>query len=91
MRDVDDWSSWEQHPDNIYCGRYNPSLANHGFGNPYSVRTYGRQLAVKLYVENIVPTITNDQLSILRKKRVFGCWCAQNELCHTDSLINLLS
>ena len=90
MRDVTDWESWSRDPDNIYCGRPHALLGDNGFGNDYRVATYGRQRAVELYKANTLPSITGTQLVVLSSRRVFGCWCHQDEVCHTDLLIKLL-
>ena len=90
MSQINDWEKWIANPQNLYVGRYHPILGNNGFGNPFKVAKYGRQRAVEMYETLCVPNFTDNQLSFLRGKQVFGCFCKFSELCHCDSILKVL-
>jgi hypothetical protein len=59
------------------------------WGNPYSVKKYGREKAIQLYREKLLasPLLLN-QLHQLRGKTL-GCWCKPDK-CHGDVLVELV-
>lgn len=60
------------------------------WGNPYSVKEYGRDKALQLYREYIDKKIESGELDIseLRGKNL-ACFCPLNENCHADILLEL--
>ena len=79
---------------NIYIGRSCTmggwNLKESKWANPFSVKEYGRDKALKLYEEHIrnTPKLWN-QLEELDGK-ILGCWCKPDP-CHGDILIKLLN
>lgn len=71
-------------PDAIYVGR--PSR----WGNPYQVKKYGRDEALRLYNIHLTAKIQNepDFLTPLAG-RDLACWCKLDEACHADILMRL--
>ena len=91
MRTVSDWGKWCSNPNNLYVGRPHPILGSGGgFGNPYQVKKYGRKQAVELYKHYCLPKLTSIQIETLQTKRVYGCWCNPDELCHSDLLLGFV-
>lgn len=77
----------------VYIGRQcnmgGWSLATSKWANPYSVKEYGRELALYKYEQYIRSNTTlMSQLEELRGKTL-GCWCKPDP-CHGDILIKLL-
>ena len=60
------------------------------WGNPFSVETYGRKVAVEKYGQRLKQLIAEGEidLSELRGKNL-ACWCGLNEACHADVLLEL--
>jgi hypothetical protein len=60
------------------------------WGNPYLVREYGREEAIRLYRERLIHR--RDLLVRLPELRgkVLGCWC-KPERCHGDVLAELVA
>lgn len=67
----------------IYIGR--PSK----WGNPFDVKKYGRQEAIRRYEEWIrgQPQLLEDLHEL--EGKVLGCWCKPKD-CHGDVLVRLL-
>lgn len=72
------------HPNYYYVGR--PTV----WGNPYSVKRYGREDAIRLYREWIMTQpLLLEMLPKLRGK-MLGCYCAPLA-CHADVLAELVN
>ena len=81
-----DRESWANTPGNLYCGRSTPTIQGE-FGNPYTVREYGREMAIDLYKKLALPNITHEQKQKVKAASFVGCFCEPGLACHTDSLI----
>jgi hypothetical protein len=59
------------------------------WGNPYSVKDYGREEAVSMYREHVLDS--EELLSRLGEidGETLACWCKPDELCHGDVLLRL--
>lgn len=63
------------------------------WGNPYTVKDYGRDKCIEMYREYIVQRLEKDPL--LRKElaslrgQVLGCYC-KPQACHGDVLVELM-
>lgn len=63
------------------------------WGNPYTVKDYGRDECIKMYREYIIQKLEKDPL--LRKElaslrgQVLGCYC-KPQACHGDVLVELM-
>ena len=63
------------------------------WGNPYTVKDYGRDECIKMYREYIIQKLEKDPL--LRKElaslrgQVLGCYCKPHA-CHGDVLVELM-
>lgn len=79
-------------PDTIYVGRdrNGRGTARHPFGNPYKVKDYGLQEALRLYVEYLRqnPELMRRIKSELRGRNL-ACWCSLDEQCHVDILLKI--
>jgi hypothetical protein len=81
-------------PNVVYIGRrwtmggYN--LPDSPWKNPYTVKRYGREVAVELYRQHILSSV--EMLSRLDELagKTLGCWCKLDERCHGDVLLELL-
>ena len=77
----------------VYVGRrmVYQNLEASKWMNPYSVKKYGRDVALQMYRKYIINKISNKELDIeeLRGKSIY-CWCKEDEPCHVDILIELL-
>lgn len=60
------------------------------WGNPFSIETYGRELAVEKYRQELKRSIAGGEIDLveLRGKNL-ACWCKLNEACHADVLLEL--
>lgn len=54
------------------------------FGNPYSVKEYGRSEAIRLFTE----WIKDKDVSELKGKNL-ACYCDLDQACHADILLKL--
>jgi Domain of unknown function (DUF4326) len=76
-------------PYDVYIGnriRFHPQSM---WGNPYSVKKYGREKAVQLYREKLLASpLLLSQIHELRDKTL-GCWCKPDK-CHGDVLVELV-
>ena len=77
-------------PNNLYCGRPHPILGDNKLGNLYKVRTYGRDKCIELYKKHQLPTITNEQIEIIKTKTFLSCFCETSENCHVSALIDYI-
>ena len=94
IRSVADWKAWIDCPDNLYVGRAHPILGDNSLGNPYTVSRYGRQSAIQLYKDHILPSLSDGQIQLIRSKRKLACWCTSVEsgaplVCHGQLLLDL--
>ena len=86
-KNVQEWMAIDTH---LYVGRACHYVGIHQHStwyNPFSVKTYGRQEAIRLY-EIYVRENLYDRLGELEGK-VLGCWC-HPESCHADVLVRLV-
>lgn len=80
-------------PYDIYIGRFlnypNARFSQSKWANPYPVKLFGRDEALRLYKEHILntPELYNSLHEL--KDKILGCWC-KPEPCHGDVLIKLL-
>jgi hypothetical protein len=63
------------------------------WGNPYSVKEYGREKAVELFREyighpNSPHAFKPDDIKQLQGKNLM-CWCPLDKACHADVLLEL--
>lgn len=76
----------------VYVGRSAPYLKRSPFANPFSVKEFGREEAVRLYREYL---LTSPGLLDAARAQLVGrdlaCWCKPDELCHADVLIELVN
>ena len=77
----------------VYIGRRMTmggwNLPESKWSNPYTVKKYGREEALKKYEKYVYESGLIDDIEELRGK-VLGCWCYP-EPCHGDILIRLLN
>ncbi|MDP2647730.1 MAG: DUF4326 domain-containing protein [Candidatus Yanofskybacteria bacterium] len=71
---------WRMPGNAIYVGR--PSQ----WGNPFSVKRYGRLGAIELYKHWLIKSVM--ELEDLRGKNL-ACWCKLSDPCHADILLRL--
>lgn len=79
----------------VYIGRANAGISKKAspFANPFSVKLYGRDGAIKKFVAWFFDKIENDlefraQVAELDGKRL-GCWC-KPDVCHGDVIVAYL-
>ena len=63
------------------------------WGNPYKISEYGRDEAIRLYkidIEFMTDDEIREWLAPLRNATALACYCALDQPCHADSLIELL-
>src|SRR5574339_101825 len=70
----------------VYCGR-NPKYGDPKWGNPFTVKKYGREGAIRKHREWIRTAPVFNDIEELRGK-VLGCHCAPRP-CHGDTLLFL--
>lgn len=92
-RGYENFEEWSKVPGNVYIGRfmvYIKGTYKSVWANPFPVKTYGREEALRLYKEYILssPELLK-RLPELRGAKELGCWCAPTP-CHGDILIGLL-
>jgi hypothetical protein len=61
--------------------------------NPYTVKEFGRDGAIKKYEDYIIHKITTEHLEselLSLKGKTLGCWCFPDK-CHGEVLIKLLN
>lgn len=77
--------SWKSNSNAVYVGR--PSR----WGNPFKVKDYGLEVALKKYEEWLVNKLKEDPhfLDPLIGKDLV-CWCDLNEPCHADILLKYI-
>lgn len=87
-----DLRNWLENKNNIYIGKdmthLVPSSEKSKWCNPYTVKEYGKENALKMYSEYIKKEMY-DELDELQNKNL-GCFCEELEICHADILITLL-
>lgn len=85
---------WLENDNNIYVGRalvYVDGANNSKWHNPYTVKKYGREQCLTLYKKYIMAKLANNELSLDELNgKILGCWCATDEDCHADILIQLM-
>jgi hypothetical protein len=80
--------NWQMPANAVFVGRWTR------YGNPFSAEEYGNERSAALYREAMEtmqqnnPAGYQDMLETLRGKDLV-CWCAPNEICHADILIEL--
>ena len=86
-KNVQEWITEDNH---VYIGRacHYVGVSASAWANPYSVKKYGREEALRLYKTYVQENLI-DRLEELRDKTL-GCWCSP-EKCHGDVLLELLS
>lgn len=80
----------------VYIGRPGRNYPSHllNFGNPFSVKTYGRELCLELFKTYFDYKMANDAayreaIHGLRGKAL-GCWCHPQK-CHGDIIADYLN
>jgi hypothetical protein len=82
------------------CSQGGWNLKDSIWGNPYPVKTYGRDLSVQLYELSARKTLTEQQsivlpeyIKLLSTERpiVLGCWCKRTPgvKCHGDIILKI--
>jgi hypothetical protein len=94
-------AEWMKNPNNVYIGRKGVLILNGRrfpekdsiWANPYTVKQYSREDALRLYEEYIREKLENDmelvQKLIKLKGKTLGCWCHESA-CHGDVLVTLI-
>lgn len=87
------FEEWSRDPNNVYIGRDMQwavsGIVGSKWSNPFSVKKYGRELALEKYKTYInEKRYLREELHQLRGKNL-GCWCAP-EKCHGDILLELI-
>jgi hypothetical protein len=74
----------------IYVGRGAPGLRASPFANPFSVKTYGREEAIRRYRDRLLsdPDLLDRAHRELAGKDL-ACWCKPADRCHADVLIEV--
>lgn len=63
------------------------------FSNPFKVKDYGREEAIRLFEEYLVSNRFNYSISQMReelKGKDIACWCKLDEECHGDIILKYL-
>ena len=68
---------WRMPPNTVCVSR--PSK----WGNPFTVKGIGRDMAVALYERNVLPDLPVEEL----RGKDIACWCSLDALCHGDPLL----
>lgn len=71
---------WKRNPDYVYIGR--PSM----WGNPYALNRFSREVAIKMFEDNITEDLRF--LSSTLKDKTLVCYC-KPQACHGDVLARL--
>ena len=77
--------------DHVYVGRtvkYVDGAKKHILSNPFTVKKYGREECL-IHYKNWLDKQDIEEIEKLRGKTL-GCWCAINEGCHVDIIIEKL-
>jgi uncharacterized protein DUF4326 len=76
----------------IYVGRAAPGLRASPFANPFSVKTYGRDEAIRRYRDRLLgdPDLLDRARGELAGKDL-ACWCRPDDQCHADVLIEVVN
>jgi Domain of unknown function (DUF4326) len=83
----------------VYVGRFTPAARTHGpalahspFANPFGVGRYGRERTIEMYRERLAsrPDLVERARQELTGK-VLACWCALDEPCHADVLLEVIA
>jgi Domain of unknown function (DUF4326) len=71
----------------VYVGRAAPGLRKSTFCNPFPVKAYGLDEALRRYRAFILPRApeVRERLS----GRDLACWCKLDQPCHADILLEL--
>ena len=74
----------------VYVGRAAPGLPASPFANPFSVKKYGRDEAVRRYRERLLddPELVTRARAELAGKDL-ACWCHPADRCHADVLLDV--
>lgn len=77
----------------VYIGRnmsfYVKGAEKSKWHNPYTIKKYGREEALKKYKKYVK---NNDELDVSELNGcVLGCWCKPEEGCHADVLLKLVN
>ncbi len=73
-------------PYDVYIGRGSP------FGNPYSVKQYGREICINMYKIRFLRYIKDEDFRKLvfeLKGKTLGCYCKPKK-CHGDIIVEWL-
>lgn len=83
---IQEWMKDESH---VYIGRacHYVGVTSSVWANPFSVKKYGRDEALRLYRVHVKEKLL-DRLPELKGKEL-GCWC-HPERCHGDVLLEIL-
>ena len=82
------WTRWQGVP-------LPPNTVNvqrpYRWGNPFDVRTYGREQALWLFGAHLATTTTEELRALLQPQRGkdLACACAVDEACHADLWLRL--
>ena len=96
----DDFQEWKKDPNNVYIGRnmshYIPGATGSKWGNPFPVKTYGRDECVRKYRDYVKYDLKKHDGKTLRESlgelegKTLGCWCHPDP-CHGHVLVDLVS
>jgi len=75
----------------VYVGRQGFGLRRSPWANPFSLREYGRQEALRLYRQWLSqrPDLV-DRARRELKGRTLACWCQPGDDCHADVLLEII-
>jgi hypothetical protein len=88
-----DLEDWLKSPNHLYLGRHNAwvkGAAASKWKNPFSISKYGLAECLQLYKKHLIDSGLINEIEELRGS-VLGCWCNENDQCHTQILIDLLN
>jgi len=74
---------WKMPPDTVYVGR--PTK----WGNAYPVKEYGESLALKLFRHELLFHRRPDEFLKELRGKDLACWCALDQPCHADVLLEI--
>ena len=90
LNDIDDVETFLGKEANMYIGRKHDGIEASPWQNPYSLKDYDIESALKLYKEHVMNTPQlMDSLDDLRDRNLC-CWCSNAYLCHAKVLLDLL-
>ena len=71
--DIPDLEAWSRDGRNFYAGRSYFRMVAEGYGNPYKVKDFGREKAVKLYIPHVLPKMSQSMRFIIRSANEVMC------------------